>query len=46
MIADAAVVKDLPKDGDEESTPGKSKEVIHRKLSSKEDIKNYVKGII
>lgn len=45
ILADAAEVKTENPDESGEN-PGKSEEVIHRKLSSKEDIKNYIKGII
>lgn len=47
MVADAARVKDLDSDngesGSEEAGSGK---VERRELKTKEDIKNYVKGLI
>ena len=48
MVADAARVKDLDTDnngesGSEEAECGK---VEHRELKTKEDIKNYIKGLI
>jgi hypothetical protein len=42
MIADAPRISPKKQGGDEDS----GKEVIHRELKSKEDIKNYIKGII
>lgn len=47
MVADAARVKDLDTDnnGESGSEAGGGK-VEHRELKTKEDIKNYIKGLI
>ena len=45
MLADAARIKDNPTEetGDESASTG---EVVHRELKTKEDIKNYLKGMM
>jgi hypothetical protein len=43
MLQDAARIKDDPTKDDED---GGSGEVIHKELKTKEDIKNYVKGLM
>lgn len=45
MLADAARIKDNPaeENGDESASTG---EVVHRELKTKEDIKNYLKGMM
>ena len=42
----AARVKDIPETTDEEGNKDSGKPIIHRELKTKEDIKNYIKGII
>lgn len=44
MLSDGARIDDatIGKDGQQ----SQGKEVIHRELKTKEDIKNYIKGII
>lgn len=44
MIADAPRTKDLPKD--ENSNVIDESKVEHRELKTKEDIKNYIKGML
>jgi hypothetical protein len=41
MLADAARMRD-----DDNEDGGDGKPVVHRELSTKEDIKKYIKGII
>lgn len=44
MIADAPRTEDAPTD--DEGKPIDESKVIHRELKTKDDIKNYIKGII
>lgn len=49
MMADMARTKPMPKDETDENglpKPPKGGKIIHRELKTKEDIKNYVKGLI
>lgn len=49
MLADMAKTKPMPKTETDESglpKPPQGGKVIHRELKTKEDIKNYVKGLI
>lgn len=44
MVSDAPRTKELPKD--EEGNAIDDSKIVHQTLSTKEDIKNYIKGII
>lgn len=49
MLADMAKSKPMPKTETDENglpKPPQGGKVIHRELKTKEDIKNYVKGLI
>ena len=49
MLADMARTKPMPKTETDENglpKPPQGGKVIHRELKTKEDIKNYVKGLI
>ena len=48
MVADAARIKDLDTENNEESGSDEAGggKVEHRELKTKEDIKNYIKGLM